>query len=307
MDRRKEGNRDSKRRSSERSVSSQESLKINKSSPPPTFLTSFPSFSPPDMSKVKRKPSTTYHTLPSESRMESTPESDAQQTKHKSRAVSSPVSGKKGSSGGNATVGTSAVNRTVLAAVNLRKTIMDTITSRQSSQTTPSPRIFSRSDEGSGDPLAGASDEHVQRIINSSGGPVATIKKYSADLAETNERVATERNSKLRLVEESRQLRAQIYDKDQEIEDISRQLTVAKQLFERYIAKTKPSLSSAPNIQIIDSPAGPYALEDSSGTILATLSDDFIFPEASPMSTPDSSSIAEDNTKTTVQRGKCKF
>jgi hypothetical protein len=237
--------------------------------------------------------------------MESTTDSN---TKHKSRVVSSPSTNKKGSSGGNATGGTSAVNRTVQAAVNLRKTIMDTITSRQSSQNNPSSRIFSRPDEGTGDPLAGASDEHVQRIINSSGGSVATVKKYSADLAESNERVATERNSKLRLVEENRQLRTEIYDKDQEIEEISRQLTVAKQLFERYIAKTQPLLSSTPSLQIIDSPAGPYALEDASGTILATLSDDFIFPEMSPTHTPDSSSIAEESTPTTiVQRGKCKF
>jgi hypothetical protein len=204
-------------------------------------------------------------------------------------------------------VGASAVNRTVQAAVNLRKTIMDTIVSRQSLQSSPAPRIFSGPDDGAGDPLLGASEEHVQRIINSSGGPVATVRKYSADLAESNERVATERNGKIRLVEENRQLRAQLQDKTQEIEELLKRLDVAKQLFERYVSKPQSLVLSKPTIQIIDSPSGPYALEDSSGTILATLSDDFLFPESSPMDTPDSVSVNDSHIEDIVQRGKCKY
>jgi hypothetical protein len=304
MDRRKDGKGDPKRRSSERSRSSQENIKLGKPAPSPTFLTSFPSFSPPDMSKARKKSHTPVHSPTSESRRESIPDTP----KNKSRAVSSPVTTKKSAPAGSTTVGASAVNRTVQVAVNLRRTIMDTITSRQPSQSSPSPRIFTGLDEGTGDPLLGASDDHVQRIISSSGGPVAAVKKYSADLAESNERVATERNSKLRLVEENRQLRAQIHDKEDEIEDITRQLDVAKQLFERYIIKTQSQLSHTPKLQIVDSPSGPYALEDSSGTILATLNDDFIFPDASLVGTPDSTSIAEEQTPTTaVQRGKCEL
>jgi hypothetical protein len=307
MDRRKDGSRDPKRRSSERSRSSQENIKTAKPSPPPTFLTSFPSFSPPDMSRTKRKASTPHQSPPPETRGESGQDAVTPTAKQHSRAVLSPVTSKKVSSGGNTTVGASAVNRTVQAAVNLRKTIMDTIVSRQSSQSNPAPRIFSGSDDGAGDPLIGASEEHVQRIINSSGGPIATVRKYSADLAESNERVATERNGKIRLVEENRQLRAQLQDKAQEIEELLQRLDVAKQLFERYVSKPQSLVLSKPTIQIIDSPSGPYALEDSSGTILATLSDDFLFPESSPMDTPDSVSVTDSHIEDIVQRGKCKY
>jgi hypothetical protein len=307
MDRRKDGNRDPKRRSSERSRSSQENLKPAKTSPSPTFLTSFPSFSPPDMTRTRRKASTPHQSPPPETREELGYDSATPTPKQHSRAVSSPVTTKKTSSGGNTTVGASAVNRTVQAAVNLRKTIMETIGSRQSSQNNPASRIFSGPDDGAGDPLIGASEEHVQRIINSSGGPIATIRKYSADLAESNERVATERNGKIRLVEENRQLRAQLQDKDLEIEELLRKLDVAKQLFERYVSKPHSIVQSNPTIQIIDSPAGPYALEDSTGTILATLSDDFIFPESTPIDTPDSVSLADTHVDDIVQRGKCEF
>jgi hypothetical protein len=302
MDRRKDGIREHKRRSSERSRNSQENVRGTRTSPPPTFLTSFPSFSPQDTSKMKRKTPTPQRSPPPEGTDSTKP--TGEQSKQKSRAVSSPVTSKKTGSTGNGNTGDSALNRTVQAAVNLRRTIMDSITMRQSSQNTSTTRIFLGPDENIGDPLAGASDEHVQRIITSSGGAVATIKKYSADLAESNERVATERNSKLRLVEENRQLRTQLSDKDLEIDDMRRQRDVAKQLFQRYVAKMEPNLSLTPSLQVIDSPAGPYALEDESGTILATFNDDFIFPDSTPVDTPDNLSVADG--QTTVQRGKCK-
>lgn len=162
-------------------------------------------------------------------------------------------------------------------------------------------------DEGAADPLLGASDEHVQRIIASSGGPVSTVKKYSSDLAESNERVATERNSKLRLVEENRQLRAQLLDKEQDVVDMKRQVEVVKQLFQRYLVKKHSSDDKLPTLQIVDSPSGPYALEDTSGTILATLTDDFIFPDASPMETPEGSSMNDEILQILVQRGKCRL
>jgi hypothetical protein len=215
------------------------------------------------------------------------------------RTVSTPVqSSKTGTDANGSPGGSSAVNRTVMAAVNLRKTIMETITSRNTSQVESPNRIFAGSDVDGGDPLAGASEEHVLRIINSSGGPVSTVKKYSADLAETNERVASERNSKLRLVEENRELRARLQDKDDEIEDLKKQMMTARELFARYVGKMQPDLHSAPQVQILQSPTGPYALEDTSGSILATLNDDFVFPDGTSGATPgDSSSVNEETTR----------
>ena len=152
------------------------------------------------------------------------------------------------------------MNRTVQAASNLRATILNTITSRQSSQRSSTERIFTGGDEETGDPLAGATDEHIERIINSSGGPIATVKKYSAELTETNERVTAERNSKVRLVEENRVLRTDLKEKDLEIEDLQRRLATTKRLFERYVGKMQPELGPIPQVQILESPAGPYAL-----------------------------------------------
>jgi uncharacterized protein YlxW (UPF0749 family) len=137
---------------------------------------------------------------------------------------------------------------------------LNTITSRQSLQRSSTEKIFSGGSDDSGDPLAAATDEHVERIINSSGGAVATVKKYSAELTETNERVAAERNSKVRLVEENRGLRADLKDKELELEDLQQKLATTKRLFERYVGKMQPELGPIPQLQILDSPAGPYAL-----------------------------------------------
>jgi hypothetical protein len=238
------------------------------SSPPPTFLTSFPSFSPPDMTRSKRKSS-------GPNSGESASVADIGK-KNGGRAVSTPTAGKKGSSNGNSGAGageanapgvaSSAVNRTVQAAVNLRRTIMDSITYRSASgPQQSSQRIFASGYEAAGDPLVDATDEHVTRIITSSGGPIATVKKYSADLAESNERVAAERNSKLKLVEESRQLRAELQDRDQDIEGLKEQLENARKLFERYVEKMQPG--ETPVVRFLDSPNGPYVLGEFDGRL----------------------------------------
>jgi hypothetical protein len=219
------------------------------------------------------------------------------------------------------------MNRTVQAASNLRKTILDTITYRQPIPQPNTEKIFSGTDEDIGDPLAGATNEHVERIILSSGGPVATVKKYSADLAETHDRVTAERNSKVRLVEENRGLRAGLQDKEQAVEDLQKLLATTKRLFERYVGKMQPELGPIPQLQILDSPAGPYALgmklyipcamrlsssqcvEDSSGTILATVDDDFVFPESSSVSHSGTSSPspAMERLTSQLQLDKCEL
>jgi hypothetical protein len=286
MDRRK--NSDQKMQSAQDNNSS--SSNKSPTTPQPTFLTSFPSFSPPDMTR-RRRPSEQHSS-------EITPGMTDSSRKSGSRVVSTPVTAKKttDASKSNTADGTgvasTAMNRTVQAAVNLRRTIMDSITTRSSGASQPQ-RIFTAY-EAAADPLLNATDEHINRIIASSGGPIATIRKYSSDMAESNERVAAERNSKLKLVEENRQLRADLRDKEEEIEDLKKQLGVSKALFERYVEKVR--LGGSPNIQFLDSPSGPYAFgkrrlltttltvsEDSTGTILSTINDEFLYPNAPAM------------------------
>jgi hypothetical protein len=285
--------RDGKRPSNDRSRSSQDAGGSKSKVSSPKFMTSFPSISPPETPRLKKNS-----------------KGDASNDSETPRAASSSTGSRKASGAptgakGNRLPGVSAMDRTVQAAANLRKSILETITSRASGQGSNSvSQLFSGPDDGIGDPLAGATDEHVLRIINSSGGPVAAVKKYSADLAEANERVATERNSKLKLVEESRGLRAELEEKDLEVEEVKRQLATAKTLFERYVAKRQPELSLVPQVQIVDSPAGPYALEDTSGTILATVNDDFEFPEPISRASTGSSSPAKEQLLNLIDRGK---
>ncbi|KAF2667515.1 TBC-domain-containing protein [Microthyrium microscopicum] len=293
--------RDTRRPSTETSqpdpvrTTSSNSLAKSKSTPSPTFLTSFPSFSPPEVTRSKKKTSSPSASPGAE---HETPRA----MKRGFRNASTPIQSRKASADTQASP--SAMNRTVQAAASLRKSIMDTITARSSAPESPH-RIFSGLDGDAGDPLAGASEEHVQRIISSSGGPVATIKKYSSDLAETNQRVAAERNSKLKIVEENRQLRAQMEDKEDEMDDLRKQLATTKKLFARYVGKVEQNLSPAPQVQILESPAGPYAFEDTSGTILVSLSDDFVFPDGSSIaSTEAESSQSIEAAITPVSRGK---
>lgn len=152
------------------------------------------------------------------------------------------------------------MNRTVAAAAQLKKTILDSISYRStsaSSSSAPAKHLFDAPDSAAGDPLAGAGDEHVLRIVGACGGVVPAVRKYSADLAESNERVAAERNSKLRLVEESRGLRARLDEMRREVEEERERAEVVRRLFERYVGKVA---GGEPKVQVLESPNGPYAL-----------------------------------------------
>jgi hypothetical protein len=264
----KDGSRDSKTTSTDRTRrgSAEGSSKATKTTSPKS-LTSFPSLSPPETPRTKKKSSpwtTITNTKDSEDGSADASDPGPQRSsssKSKPRPVSTPVVARNGSTATPTTsVGTSAMNRTVQAASNLRRSILDSITLRQTPKPTTSPRLFSGFDDTASDPLAGASDDHVQRIINSSGGAVSTIRKYSADLAESNERVATERNSKLRLVEENRELRAQMQRLQEEKEEAEQNIINFKKLFERYVTKNQPEFGPNPQIEFLESPAGPYVL-----------------------------------------------
>jgi hypothetical protein len=157
------------------------------------------------------------------------------------------------------------VNRTVAAAAQLKKTILDSISLRSASSSAAPPassaagsHLFDAPDSAAGDPLAGASDEHVLRIVGACGGVVPAVRKYSSDLAESNERVAAERNSKLRLVEENRALRARLDERAREVEEERRRAEVVRRLFERYVSKVGGG--EGPRVQVLESPSGPYAL-----------------------------------------------
>jgi hypothetical protein len=249
-----------RRTSSQRSTSSSthdaSGSPLLKATASPTFLTSFPSFSPPEpAAKPKR-------------RTGATPERKSGSGSGGNSAAAAAVVGTTAPAGG-----ASAVNRTVAAAAQLKKTILDSISLRSASPSAlavssaaaaaaaaAAARIFDAPDSAAGDPLAGASDEHVLRIVGACGGVVPAVRKYSADLAESNERVAAERNSKLRLVEENRGLRAQLDEGQREVEEARARSEVARRLFERYVVKMNPDLVEKPRIQVLESPSGPYAL-----------------------------------------------
>jgi hypothetical protein len=240
-----------RRSSAQRSPSAHDagSSPSSKTTPPPTFLTSFPSFSPPE------PPTPT--SAKSKRRGGATPERKSGPSSNNMAAAA-------------AAPGSSAVNRTVAAAAQLKKTILDSISYRSASSSAAASsaatasHLFDAPDWAAGDPLAVASDEHVLRIVGACGGVVPAVRKYSSDLAESNERVAAERNSKLRLVEENRGLRARLDEQRREVEEERERVEVVRRLFEKYVGKVA---GGQPRVQVLESPNGPYVLGGFCGVI----------------------------------------
>jgi predicted nuclease with TOPRIM domain len=103
--------------------------------------------------------------------------------------------------------------------------------------------------------LEGASDEQIQRIVDRNGGVIPSLRQFSKDLAESNGRVAEERNKKLELVEKTRNLRDENDHLMAQLEEMQRKYKNVQNLFKRFVRPEMPG-----QIQIVDSPNGHYIL-----------------------------------------------
>jgi hypothetical protein len=115
--------------------------------------------------------------------------------------------------------------------------------------------VFKDPDWDAADPLENASDEQIQRVIEKNGGAISILRQYSKDLAESNTRVASERNMKLELVEQNRQLQNHNELLKLQLEEQNRKYKNVKNLFKRFVRPEYPG-----QIQIVDSPNGHYVL-----------------------------------------------
>jgi hypothetical protein len=129
------------------------------------------------------------------------------------------------------------------------------LTFRTNTQEDSPGAVFKDPDWDAVDPLENASDEQIQRVIEKNGGAISILRQYSKDLAESNSRVALERNMKLDLVEQNRKLRDEHELLKLQLEEQNRKYKNVQNLFKRFVRPDYPG-----QIQIVDSPNGHYVL-----------------------------------------------
>lgn len=157
---------------------------------------------------------------------------------------------------------------------------MASLISSQPAERTPTKSVFDGADEDS-DPLVNASDEQIQRIIDMNGGAIAAVRQFSADLAESNQRVTQERNNKLALLEETRQLREENELLKASIADHERKYESAMEMLKHSVEKSRQHSIIRPDIKVVDSPGGPYLLDSLSGHVVHDLRSDAASEEVS--------------------------
>jgi len=167
----------------------------------------------------------------------------------------------------------SALNRTLRGAANLRKVIMASLITSQPEEQPAAKSVFDGTEEDS-DPLLDATDEQIQRIIDANGGAIASIRQFSADLAESNRRVTQERTNKLVLLEETRQLREENEQLKSSIIDYERRYDSAMQMLKHSVEHSRTHSITRPDIKVVDSPGGPYLLDSMSGQVVSDLRSD---------------------------------
>lgn len=226
----------------------------------PRGFTSFPDLiSEPESPKQVRSP------------LESKRDSLSPRQKHSLSTSAAETSRPKGQYDAKST--SSALNRTLQGAVNLRKAIMSSLISSQPAEQPTAKSVFEGAEEQT-DPLLNASDEQIQRIIDVNGGPIASIRQFSADLAESNQRVTQERNNKQALLEETRQLREENEQLKASIADHERRYESAMQMLKHSVEHSRKHLITRPDIKVVDSPGGPYLLDSMSGQVVTDLKSD---------------------------------
>jgi uncharacterized phage infection (PIP) family protein YhgE len=149
----------------------------------------------------------------------------------------------------------SSITKTLKGAASLHKSILASLTFSTATHEVLDEGVFEDPDWDAPDPLQQATDEQIQRVIDRNGGAIPSLRQYSKDLAESNARVAQERNNKLELIERNRNLRDQNEQLKAQLEDMQRKYKNVQNLFKRYVRPEHPG-----QIQIVDSPNGHYIL-----------------------------------------------
>jgi hypothetical protein len=263
--------RGGKRTTSQASSASNKSRQssISEGSPAsPKVFTSFPSFSPPPSASPKRKRSSKETSRLANS-LENLQVGGQSRRPSGEHAANTPTV-KKSSSvtlvetrSSQGQKPTSSFGKTLKGAANLHKSILASLTFSSPAQETPQDGVFDDPDWDAADPLEQATDEQIQRVIDRNGGAVSLLKQYSKDLAETNTRVAQERNGKLEVIERNRRLRDESDQMKLQLEELQRKYKNVQNLLKRFVRPDQPG-----QVQIVDSPNGHFVLDTTTGEMI---------------------------------------
>jgi hypothetical protein len=220
----------------------------------PKVLTSFPSLSPDALASPKRKRSSRDSPRSTSAQVEApNQQASASSSRAVSRRASADVSGPSTPTLNRKP--STTITKTVRGVTSLHKSILAGLTFRTSTPEDSPGAVFKDPDWDAADPLENASDEQVQRVIKNHGGSISILRQYSKDLAESNQRVAAERNYKLDLVDQNRKLRDENELLKLQLEEQNRKYKNVQNLFKRFVRPEYPG-----QIQIVDSPNGHYVL-----------------------------------------------
>lgn len=260
--------RGGKRTSTSSSTASNKSRQSSLSEAPPAspkVFTSFPNFTPPQSASPKRKRSSKDTSklgnsvenllVGSQSRRPSGEDTSNISTIKKSSGQSGSSQGQKSTS--------SFAGKTLKGAANLHKSILASLTFSSAVPQLSQDGVFDDPDWDASDPLEEATDEQIQRVIDRNGGAISLLKQYSKDLADTNARVAQERNGKLEVIERNRRLRDESDQMKLQLEDKQRKYKNVQNLLKRFVRPDQPG-----QIQIVDSPNGHFVLDSSTGEVI---------------------------------------
>lgn len=231
----------------------------------PKVFTSFPNFTTPASASPKRKRSSkeTPKLGNSVENLQGGSQSRRPSGEDISKApASTKALGQSGSSQGQKST-SSFAGKTLKGAANLHKSILASLTFSSAVPKISEDGVFEDPDWDASDPLAEATDEQIQRVIDRNGGAISLLRQYSKDLAETNTRVAQERNGKLEVIERNRQLRDESDQMKLQLEDMQRKYKNVQNLLKRFVRPDQPG-----QIQIVDSPNGHFVLDSTTGDMI---------------------------------------
>lgn len=260
--------RGGKRTSTSSSTASNKSRQSSLSEAPPAspkVFTSFPNFTPPQSASPKRKRSSKDTSKLGNSVENLQVESQSRRPSGEDTSNVSTIkksSGQGGSSQGQKST-SSFAGKTLEGAANLHKSILASLTFSSAVPQLSQDGVFDDPDWDASDPLEEATDEQIQRVIDRNGGAISLLKQYSKDLADTNARVAQERNGKLEVIERNRRLRDESDQMKLQLEDMQRKYKNVQNLLKRFVRPDQPG-----QIQIVDSPNGHFVLDSTTGEMI---------------------------------------
>ncbi|QDS74630.1 hypothetical protein FKW77_009112 [Venturia effusa] len=260
--------RGGKRTSTSSSIASNKSRQNSISEAPPAspkVFTSFPNFSPPPSASPKRKRSSKETSKLGSSAESLQAGGQSRRTSGENTSSSSTIKKSSGESGPSQVrkSTSSFAGKTLKGAANLHKSILASLTFSSAVPQVSPDGVFDDPDWDASDPLENATDDQIQRVIDRNGGAISLLKQYSQDLAESNSRVAQERNGKLEVIERNRRLRDESDQMKLQLEDMQRKYKNVQNLLKRFVRPEHPG-----QIQIVDSPNGHFVLDSTTGEMV---------------------------------------